>query len=115
MKNITFYWILLCVIICLFTSCNDALEMPQLDKLNDVSLKHPQIVGETEDGLVIKRYKIINADSSSHYVYVIGTNNITTNRNVPSGKSSRLEVTFTFNGKPIDPNYVRQLLENGEK
>lgn len=79
-----------------------------------LSLKNPQYVGTTEDGISIKRYKIINDRDYDHYVYVAGTKNITINQSVPSGKTTRIQVIFLYDGSPINKEKVKQLLEDNK-
>lgn len=71
---------------------------------NEFSLKHPVIIGQTEDGLTIKEYEIIaiNDSNHKHFIYVVG-NTVTENHKERVGKYIENRVTVFSNGVPIQP------------
>ncbi len=60
---------------------------------------HPEVITKLPDGREVKRIKIINPDTRDHYVYFIERADVTTNYSFTQGKTTKDEVTTSFDSQ----------------
>jgi hypothetical protein len=100
-------FLILISILCLLVGCSDSVTNPATLKAeNQVALQKPEVVGTTDDGQEVKRYKVNNPEYADgcaphdypHYIYVVGAT-VTVNKMERYGKQNRNSVVIIFNGK----------------
>lgn len=108
------YLFITLVSIGLFTGCHDAVtkcpECIECKQQTQYNLNNPEKIGVL-NGRSLYRVKIVNHNTSSHYVYYFdGTNDnvMTINRTESQGKSTVNKVEVLIDGKP----YIATLKDN---
>jgi len=62
------------------------------------SAQYPTVVAKLSDGREVKRIVVVNAGAHDHYVYFIDRADVTNNQAVSAGKTTRNQVTSSFEG-----------------
>jgi len=90
----------------LFIGCAESPENKRSKAMNNRNaLANPILIGETKEGfpvyqMVLKEWDTASAGYRLHYLYYIG-NSVTENYLVSEGKTSKLMVTATIDGRQV--------------